>query len=223
MLAPAPKSADVFEIAVPRDSALQVFPNKTLVLCENTDAPLYNAIDLPDMLFVGARDKNAVGLQARANAAFHGLIDRDFIGSAEIRELRREQPNLFVLGYYSIESYLLHPRNIAEVSPAGFDETEYRRLVQERMAAVRDRLLMNLERSRNSYEVIRTLTQETKRRAMQEIADATASDDFETFYPFLDMKHLRPGDYLEPFNLPRLDLARTDWMRDAIAAVLGAA
>ena len=223
VLAPAPKSADVFEIAVPRDSALQVFPNKTLVLCENTDAPLYNAIDLPDMLFVGARDKNAVGLQARANAAFHGLIDRDFIGSAEIRELRREQPNLFVLGYYSIESYLLHPRNIAEVSPAGFDETEYRRLVQERMAAVRDRLLMNLERSRNSYEVIRTLTQETKRRAMQEIADATASDDFETFYPFLDMKHLRPGDYLEPFNLPRLDLARTDWMRDAIAAVLGAA
>ena len=58
---------------------------------------------------------------------------------------------------------------------------------------------------------------------MEEIAKATASDDFETFYPFLDMKNQRPGDYLGPFNLQRLDLARTAWMRDAIAAVLGAA
>ncbi len=56
---------------------------------------------------------------------------------------------------------------------------------------------------------------------MQEIADATAADDFETFYPFLDMKAERPGAYLEAFNLQRLDLARTAWMREAIAAVLG--
>ena len=58
---------------------------------------------------------------------------------------------------------------------------------------------------------------------MEEIADATAADDFETFYPFLDMKNQRPGDYLGEFNLQPLDLARTAWMRDAIAAVLGAA
>ena len=44
VLTPSPKSAEIFDIAVPGDSALQVFPNKTLVLCENTDAPLYNAI-----------------------------------------------------------------------------------------------------------------------------------------------------------------------------------
>ena len=90
------------------------------------------------------------------------------------------------------------------------------------MVGIRDHLLMTLERSRNSYEVIKTLPQETKTRAMQEIAAATASGDFETFYPFLDMKNQRPGDYLAPFNLQRLDLARTAWMRDAIAAILGA-
>ena len=56
---------------------------------------------------------------------------------------------------------------------------------------------------------------------MEETADATASDDFETFYPFLDMKNQRPREYLSGFNLRPLDLARTDWMRDAIAAVLG--
>ena len=223
VLTPAPKSAAIFDIAVPRDSALKVFPNKTLVVCENQDAPLYNAIELPGLLFVGARDKNAVGLQTRASAELRGLVDRDFIGSEEIEVLRREQPQLFVLGYYSIESYLFHPWNLVEASPSGFDETEYRRLLQERMTGIRDHLLMTLERSRNSYEVIKTLPQETKARAMREIADATASDDFETFYPFLDMKNQRPGDYLAPFNLQPLDLARTDWMRDAMAAVLGVA
>ena len=220
VLAPAPKSPDIFDIAVPRDSALKVFPNQTLVVCENQDALLYNAIELPSLLFVGARDKNAVGLQTRANDAFRGLIDRDFLASNEIEELRREQPHLFVLGYYSIESYLFHPRNLAEASPPGFDEAEYRRLLQERMAGIRDHLLMTLERSRNSYEVIKTLPQETKTRAMQEIAAATASDDFETFYPFLDMKNQRPGDYLAPFNLQRLYLSRTAWIRNAIAAIL---
>ena len=223
VLTPAPKSATIFEIAVPRDSALKVFPNQTLVVCENRDALLYNAIELPGLLFVGARDKNAVGLQTRANDEFCGLIDRDFLGSDEIEELRREQPNLFVLGYYSIESYLFHPRNLAEASPPGFDEMEYRELLQARMAAVRDRVLMHLERSRNSYEVLKTLPKETKARALDEIATATASDDFETFYPFLDMKNQRPGEYLAPFNLQRLDLARTNWMRDAMAAVLGVA
>jgi hypothetical protein len=35
------------------------------------------------------------------------------------------------------------------------------------------------------------------------------------------MKSQRPGDYLAPFNLQRLDLVGTAWLRDAIAAVLG--
>ena len=223
VLTPSPKSAEIFDIAVPGDSALRVFPNKTLVLCENTDAPLYNAIDLPDLLFVASRNKNAVGLQIRANDELRGLIDRDYIGSEEIELLRREQPRLFVLGYYSIESYLLHPQNLAEAAPSGFDEAEYRRLIRERMASVRDRLLMTLERSRNSYEILKALPKETKGRAMREIAEATASDDFETFYPFLDMKAQRPGDYLAPLNQQPLDLARTAWMRQAIAGVLGVA
>ena len=88
------------------------------------------------------------------------------------------------------------------------------------MAAVRDRLLMTLQQSRSSYEILKALPKETKDRAMQEIAEATASEDFETFYPFLDMKNQRPGDYLAPLNLQRLDLAGTRWMRQAIAEVL---
>ena len=37
------------------------------------------------------------------------------------------------------------------------------------------------------------------------------------------MKIQRPGDYLAPLNQQPLDLARTAWMRQAIADVLGVA
>ena len=55
-----------------------------------------------------------------------------------------------------------------------------------------------------------------KSRATTEIAEATTSEDFETFYPFLDMKSHRPGDYLARFNLPRTRLTATRWMREAL-------
>ena len=215
-LIPSPPSARVFDIAVPEDSALKVFPNKTLVLCENKDALLYNAVGLPNYLFVEVRDKNAVGIRAGADDQFLGLIDRDFIGTEEIREIRRQRPNLFVLDYYSVENYLYHPANLAELAPPGFDESRYRELIARNMKTARDLMLVRLEQSRNSYEVIKTFSREMKSRAAKEITRATASDDFETFYPFLDMKSHRPGDYLAGFNLPPTRLTGTRWMREAL-------
>ena len=220
VLRPAPKSEHVFDIAIPRDSALKVFPNRNLVLCEGSNAALYNAIDLPGFLFVTARDKNAITIQARALDEFSGLIDRDFLGTEEIREIRRKHPNLFVLGYYSIESYLYHPENIAKLSPDGFDETVYREAIRTNLMAVRDRLLVNLKRNRNSYEIIKDFSGDLKDRAVHEITRATGSAEFEEFYPFLDMKTNRPKDYLADFNLRPLELATTGWMRDAIGKVI---
>ena len=220
VLKPSPKSIEIFEIAVPRDSALKVFPNRRLVLCENKDTLLYNAAGLEGFLFVEARDKNSIGIQSRANGEFFGLIDRDFLGSEEILEIRRSLPNLNVLEYYSIESYLYHPANIVEISQPGFDVVRYRQLIRESLQSSRDMLLVNLERSRNSYEVIKTFSKEMKSSALDEIRDATASDDFDTFYPFLDMKNNRPSDYLGRFSFRPMELASTTWLHDAIAEVL---
>ena len=220
VLHPSPKSEQIFDIAVPRSSALRVFPNKKLILCENTDTALYNEIDLPDVLFVEARDKNAITIQTRALTEFFGLIDRDFLGTEEIREIVRRQSNLFVLQYYCIESYLFHPANVAEVAPDGYVEPEYREAIGQSMRAVRDRLLVNLEMNRNSYEIIKILSKELKSAAIREIATATGASDFETFYPFLDMKSNRPGSYLSTFNLRPRDLAKTDWMRRTIGKIV---
>ena len=220
VLTPSPKTAHIFDIAVPRDSALKVFPNRQLVLCENKNASLYNAIALPKFLFVGARDKNAIHVQTAADKEFIGLIDRDFLGSGEVQVICRMQTNLYVLGYYCFENYLYHPSNLVEMSLPEFDEGQYRNLLTEQMKTSRDLLLRNLERSRRGYEVIKTLSKEMKTAAMDEITEATASDDFETFYPFLDMKNNRPGVYLGPFNLNPMELVQTAWMNRAIAGVL---
>ena len=89
------------------------------------------------------------------------------------------------------------------------------------MATVRDRLLVNLRGSRGGYEIIQEFSRELKELAIQELEQATASKDLETFYPFLDMKKNRPTAYLAGFNLRPIDLASTRWMRDAIAAQVG--
>ena len=88
------------------------------------------------------------------------------------------------------------------------------------MNVVRDRMLVNLERNRNSYEIIKEFSRELKDKAIEEITRATGSAEFEDFYPFLDMKSNRPGNYLAGFNLQPRDLATTGWMRDAIGKVI---
>ena len=219
VLRPAPKTEHVFDIAVPRSSALKVFPNKRLILCENTDAPLYNAIGLPETLFISARDKNSISIQTAGSDEFYGLIDRDFLGTEELDEIRCVLPRLLVLRYYCIENYLYHPDNIADLAPAGFDRARYLSAVAMTMRTVRDRLLVNLENTRNSYEIIKKFSKERKKRAIEEITTATAADDFERFYQFLNMKSHRPG-YLAGFDLRPADLAATCWMRAAIARIV---
>ena len=90
------------------------------------------------------------------------------------------------------------------------------------MNVVRDRMLVNLARNRNSYEIIKEFSRELKAKAIEEITRATGSTEFEEFYPFLDMKTNRPGDYLAGFNLQPRDLASTGWMRDSIGKIIGA-
>ena len=88
------------------------------------------------------------------------------------------------------------------------------------MLAVRDRLLVNLAGNRNSYEIIKELSRDLKDTAVREITEATGSEEFEEFYPFLDMKTNRPKGYLAEFNLRPLDLASTGWMRDVIGEIV---
>jgi len=219
-LGPAPKSEDIFEIAVPQDSALKVFPNRKLVLCENQNVALYNVIDLPEHLFVAARDKNAVSLQTKAHPEFFGLMDRDFLGTAEIEEIRKQHGNLFVLLFYSIESYLYHPSNLAELGIEGFDSAEYSKAIFGVKESLKSRILLRLQKTRDSYEIVKSFSKALKSEAEEEIAAALESVDPDVYYPFVDMKRYRPTSILARFNLNPRRLAETKWMRDAIGELL---
>jgi hypothetical protein len=215
-LVPSPRaSMDVFQIAVPKDLALDLFPQKRLMLCENQNDKLYNAIRLADTVFIGRRDKIAVGIEVRANDRYYGLIDRDYLADDEIAWIRKEHPRLFVLGYYAIENYLYHPNNIAEFV-SGFDAQGYRDEIRRQKDGARDAILLGLQKTREGYELIKTLDRDRKRTAEAAIARALKSDDFETFYPFFDMKSKFDRSALAPYQLSPETLARTKWLRAQI-------
>jgi predicted ATPase len=219
-LVPAPRvSMEVFDIVVPKDMALELLPQKRLMLCENQDDERYNAIGLTDTIFIGRRDKNAVVVEMRANDRYFGLIDRDYLGDDEIAEIRRQHPRLFVLGYYAIENYLYHPDNLAELMPA-FDAQAYREEIRRQKDAARDSILLNLQKTREGYELIKELEKRVKRAAEERIAAALASADFEAFYPFFDMKSKFDRSMLARHQLGPERLARTQWMRAQLAARL---
>jgi predicted ATPase len=208
-------SMEVFDIVVPRDMALELLPQKRLMLCENHDDELYNAIGLTDTIFIGRRDRNAVCIEMRANERYFGLIDRDYRGDDEIAWIRAQYPRLFVLGYYAIENYLYHPANVAEVMP-GFDVAGYEQEIRRQKKQARDAILLGLQKTREGYELIKTLEKDRKRAAEEAIAQALASDELETFYPYFDMKSKFDRRVLAPYRLARETLARTRWMRAQI-------
>jgi hypothetical protein len=155
----------------------------------------------------------------RANDRYFGLIDRDYLGDDEIAEIRKQHPRLFVLGYYAIENYLYHPDNLAELMP-GFDAQAYREEIRRQKDAARGSILLNLQKTREGYELIKELEKKAKRAAEERIAAALASADFETFYPFFDMKSKFDKGMLARHQLAPEKLARTRWMRAKIAALL---
>lgn len=213
-------NAEVFEVAVPSDSALQVFPNRKLVLCENKNAELYNRMGLKDYLFVKSRDKNSVFNHSRSDAPFLGLIDRDFLSDEELEDLQKRYGFLRILPCYSLENLLYHPENITELAPASFRKGEYLDALEIVRAAREKRLLMRLRETRNSYELLKDFKKDDKHAAADEIGDRLRSSSFDDFYPFLSMKDYRPTAYLGPLNLNPQKLAETAWIRAQVLQVL---
>ena len=161
VLGPSPKSEHIFDIAVPRDSALRVFPNKTLVLCEGTKR---SALQRNGSTRFPVRGPRETRTQSRFRQGqwmkFFGLIDRDFLGTEEIREIRTKapesaRPRILFHGELSLSSR----EYVAEIS-GRIDSTKpsIARQFGENMMAVRDRLLVNLARNRNSYEISKELS-----------------------------------------------------------------
>ncbi len=210
------EATEIYEIAVPAEVLPNLFKDKQLVLCENKNDSLYQLLGLHQKVFYGVKDKNEVYYRVKNNPALSGLIDRDYMTDAEIANIRRKLPSLFVLYYYAVENYLLHPNNIRELLP-NFDVEAYRNEIIRQKNELYDEILVGLKQAR-SYKVLRDENLEDP-DATKTIIKALKNDDFETFYPFFDMKGKFNRQSLAKLNLSAERLARTKWFRVAIKKV----
>ena len=215
---PQPKeNTEIYEIAVPKDMLSAVFKDKILIFCENEDVAVYNAVNLSNRLFISAKDKNDVYFSVKKNPKFFGIMDKDFLTPSEIELIRQKVPNLFVLNYYSIESYLYHPENLEEIIE-DFDMESYKNDLKQQKQELYEKIIYGLKQSRDSYKV---LTQEKIKATNSEddIFASLKSEVFEDFYPYLDIKKkFKRGN----FNIPKNNLIQTKWINRAISRIFNA-
>ncbi len=227
VITPSPKkNFDVFEIAVSKEFLSKVFEGKRIVFSENTDTSIYNSLNIADTIFFNAQNKADVFYKTKNNPSYNGLIDRDYLTDDERIDLLQRYKNLYILTYYSIENYLFHPDNLEEYFKAGsneFNKVGYINSIKTENRTIRDKILIGLMVARDSYPFYRENENAKKLKAIrsnnQKIIEMFDSEDFETFYKVFPAKDY--GKQIpERQNLNPTDLAKTDWFKTNIAAVL---
>jgi AAA15 family ATPase/GTPase len=212
-LTPAAKeTSEVLQIAVPTEFLPSLFVGKRLIYCEGKDANKYNSVVLENTIFVGGGNKFQVYGRAR-DGAMPGLVDRDYLTDQEIDQWQARVPQLRILRMYSIENYLYHPDNLAELHGPGFDRSAYIAAICEAQKNARDTLLYGIAKARDGYPFARDLDK-TQRAQFEadghRVKELLGSDDFADFYPLFPMK-----DYAtqlpERQNLNPVRLAHTRW------------
>lgn len=220
LLPQSKESLECYKIAVPKETILKIFEGKELVVCENKDDALYNLIGLEGKLFVGLNNKERVYTHVKNDPDFRGLVDRDYLTGGEINRIRDRIPQLLILRFYSIENYLYHPENIQELL-AGFDIEAYKAAITKWKNDKQEEIIGNLTNSRKSYSFFKEMSDILKHsgKDKDDIADALRSNDFETFYPFFDLKNGFTWPALDRLKPRRKELAQTNWFRTAISNI----
>lgn len=216
---------EVFEIAVGKAFIDKVIQGRKIIFSENTDTPLYNNLNIENVLFFVANDKTDVFHKAKNHRHF-GIIDRDYLSDAEVEEITSVYPFLFILPYYSIENLLFHPENLEEYyqkNHSSFDIENYKMSLKQVRDIQKDYLLLGIVQARSGYPFYKEneYAKELKnfRERSREVVDLLRSDDFETFYKVFPAKDF--GTTLtERQNVSKVDLAKTDWFRNEITQLI---
>lgn len=222
-LIPEPKeNLDVLEIAIPHEFLGNLLAERRFVFCEGEDTYKYNSLQLPNVLFASNRyNKFQVFVRAR-DTKTEGIIDRDYLTNAEVEEFEGIFPFIHILRYYSIENYLYHPDNLAEVAGSSFDKADYIQQLLTIKNRIKEDLVFGIQKARESYPFDKELQGDRRKqysKDAQHIRDLLNSDDFETFYKVFPAKDY--GKELpQRANRNQLELSRTHWFKEQIAQLL---
>ncbi len=216
---------EVFEIAVGKAFIDKVVQGRKIIFSENTDTPLYNDLNIENVLFFIANDKTDVFHKAK-NHNHHGIMDRDYLSDEEIKEIRKIYPFIFILPYYSIENLLYHPENLNEYFSSRnivFDIKNYKSEVTKIKNIEKDYLLIGVLQARSGYPFFKENEKAKELKAFKEnsrgVVDLLRSDDFETFYKVFPAKDF--GTTIkERQNLSKAALAKTTWFKSQIEKLI---
>jgi AAA15 family ATPase/GTPase len=215
----AKENIELFQIAVPKSTLSEIMRNKQIVFCENKNDKYYNLLAIPDCIFTGVKDSRDVFLNIKNQKNYSSIRDRDFLSDSEILKINKVYPNHHILRYYSFESYLYHPDNIEEAYPDKFDKNAYIEEITKQKNERYKYILTSIEKAKKTYEEFKT-NPDFEDKNTDGIVDDFASNEFEKFYKYYDMKnHNKTFFAAQNYNKERL--VKTKWFKNKIEEILG--
>lgn len=218
---PQPKERmDVYDIAIPKDIIQHILKGHKLVAVENKNDQYFNlALGEKGFLFLPASNNREVFLTAKGDNKMLGLRDKDYLRPDEVKNIIQKFPNLRILEYYAFENYIYHPDNIAELKWNGYSKDEY---IQSIIKEKNEKLLNIVDEiggARQTYIEFKEGIKDDGKR--DEIINALKSNDFETFYPYFNMKKHYDKKYLQKIQHYDIkDLVQTQWFKQQIEKIL---
>lgn len=217
---------DIYEIAVPKEILPHLFEGRKVVFCENLNAGYFEAsLASEKILFLGVKDSRTVFQKIQTYPTFIGLRDKDFLTNEEKRRLVSKFPNYKILDYYCFENYMFHPDNIAELNLPNWDKAEYLNDILKQKNDKQVAIALKIMTARQHYEELKlpeiyNESKGDKKSVEQEISRKLASDIFDDFYPYFDMKEQFKKYSLEKFGYLKDKLVKTKWFKNQILNIL---
>jgi AAA15 family ATPase/GTPase len=234
ILVPVEKdNSAVYEIAVGKDFLPSLFQNKSVIFVENNDKDFYANLGLTDTVLVCANDRNSVYHRVRTTD-YKGLVDRDFLSDDDIEQIKKENPRLSILNYYSVENYLYHPDNLEEYyisNGKSFDKKVYISGLTSAKNEEKDSIIPSIAMERASYAYFgepeynnnpkqrRFKPRDENKAESATIAGYLNSEEFEIYYKVLPMKSYCT-QLAERKNISKVELAKTKWFKAKIEDIL---
>lgn len=226
VLTPRPKDdLEIFQVAVTKAFIDQMVQGRRIIFSENQNTPVYNDLALRDTLFFVAMDKNDAFHKAR-NLHQEALLDRDYLTTEEVEQVRGVYPFIHLLPYYSIENLLYHPDNLAEHAAKherAFDRDAYVAELTRVKNENRDYISAGIVQARSGYPFFKENEHHQRLRRFRDnsraVIDMLRSDVFEEFYQVFPAKD-HGGALAARQNLSKSELARTHWFKACIERTL---
>ena len=234
VLTPEPKdNPDLYEIAVSKAVLPALFKNFKLFFVEGGDKKYYGSLNIEGILFIPEKNRDAVFHKAKSGS-FNGIVDRDFLTDDDIQQLQNQYKHLKVLGYYCIENYLFHTKNLEEFcknTDRAFDKNVYENKIAAEKEILKHELFIKVASIRQGYPYFKEMGQEKNEnrkrftpdnenyQQSKTISNYLDSNIFEDFYKSFSMKDFCKS-LDERQNISPTELSKTNWFKTQIEKII---